>query len=102
MTNEFNVNYVKIKDDIVVKILEEKYLNVMFKYDKLEVNDDILTFNIDVVDSSNISEEVLDGDEFSNYCSDLLAHLLKKSMELEEGNLKDNNDSRESDSKESD
>lgn len=102
MTNEFNVDYVKIKDVIIIKILEEKYLNVMFKYDKLELNDDILSFNIDVVDSSNYSKEVLEGEEFGNYCSDLLVYLLEKSMELEEGNLKDNNDNRESDSKESD
>ena len=82
--NNFNVSIVRIngEDNFAIKILDEKYLNLVYKYDKLEVVDDVLSFEINVVDNpNNISEEVISNKEFSDFVGEYLVYLLKSQME---------------------
>lgn len=81
--NNFNVQINDIgNNEYGIKILDEKYLNLVFKYDKLNVVDDLLEFEIKILQNpNNYSEELLNSDEFVSYCSDLLLQILNNAME---------------------
>jgi len=86
MLNNFNVNIVRIngEDDFGIRILDEKYLNLVYRYDNLNVEGEVLSFEIKVLDNPDkISDEILNSDEFSDFTGQFLLELLKSQMEKE-------------------
>ena len=86
MKNKHNVSIERLnnsEDEFGIKILDNEYLNLVFKYDKLNVEDDVLTFEIKVLENpNNLSDDVLKSDKFTSYCSDLLLDILHRAAEL--------------------
>lgn len=93
--NDYNVNIVRIngEDNFAIKILDEKYLNLVYKYDKLNVVDDVLSFEINIIDNpNNIAQDILDGKEFSNFVSNYLISILEAQLERDSNNdIRENN-----------
>lgn len=93
--NDYNINIVRIngEDNFAIKILDEKYLNLVYKYDKLNVVDDVLSFEINIIDNpNNIAQDILDSEEFSNFVSNYLISILEAQLERDSNNdVRENN-----------